>query len=39
VQAAAQPEAIEAGDYTRDIRAVLRQKLLHAAAMIRELHK
>jgi hypothetical protein len=33
-QAAAQAESVEAGDYTRDIRAVLRQKQLHAAAMM-----
>jgi hypothetical protein len=33
-QATAQPESIEAGDYTRDIRAVPRQKQLHAAAMM-----
>jgi hypothetical protein len=33
--AAAEPEPVVAGDYTRDIRAVLRQKTLHAAAMKR----
>ena len=34
-QAAAQSEPIEPFDYTRDIRTVLRQKLLHAAAMMK----
>ena len=33
-QARAEPQPIKAGDYPRDIRAVLRQKLLHAAAMM-----
>jgi hypothetical protein len=33
-QAPAEAEPVEAGDYTRDIRAVLRQKQLHAAAMM-----
>jgi hypothetical protein len=35
-QAAAQPEPIEPFDYTRDIRTGVRQKLLHAVAMMKK---